>query len=83
MYYPGYSFDCSKLLNKVEPITQTRPDQTRGKEERRKKRKRRKKKKERKERKKRKKQKKIDSSPYFYSALAQFWGISNKIFAAL
>ena len=28
----GYSFDCSKLLNRVEPITQTKPDQTRGKE---------------------------------------------------
>ena len=39
----GDSFDCSKLLNRVEPITQTKPDQTRGKEEKRKKRKRRKK----------------------------------------
>ena len=27
------SFDCSKLFNRVEPITQTRPDKTRGKEE--------------------------------------------------
>ena len=26
------SFDCCKLLNRVEPITQTKPDQTRGKE---------------------------------------------------
>ena len=33
---PGDSFDCCKLLNRVEPITQTRPDQTRGKEEKRK-----------------------------------------------
>ena len=32
----GYSFDCSKLLNTVEPITQTRPGQTRRKEEKRK-----------------------------------------------
>ena len=23
----GYSFDCSKLLNGVEPITQTRPEE--------------------------------------------------------
>ena len=37
--YPGYSFDCSKLLNRVEPITQTKPDQTRGKEKKRKRRK--------------------------------------------
>ena len=25
--YPGDSFDCSKLLNRVEPITQTRPEE--------------------------------------------------------
>ena len=24
---PGDSFDCSKLLNRVEPITQTRPEE--------------------------------------------------------
>ena len=42
MYRSGDSFDCSKLLNRVEPITQTRQDQTRGKEEKRKRRKRRK-----------------------------------------
>ena len=37
---PGDSFDCSKLLNRVEPITQTRPDQTRLEEKRKKKEKR-------------------------------------------
>merc|ERR1711947_34623 len=26
-YLSGYSFDCSKLLNRVEPITQTRPEE--------------------------------------------------------
>ena len=30
--YPGYSFDCSKLLNRVEPITQTRPEEKRKRE---------------------------------------------------
>ena len=25
--YPGYSFNCSKLLNRVESITQTRPEE--------------------------------------------------------
>merc|ERR1712074_415072 len=32
--YPGYSFNCSKLLNRVESITQTRPEEKRkrGKE---------------------------------------------------
>ena len=39
-YGPGDSFDCSKLLNRVEPITQTKPDQSRGKEEKSKRRKR-------------------------------------------
>ena len=34
------SFDCSILLNRVELITQTKPDQTRGKEEKSKRRKR-------------------------------------------
>ena len=48
------SFDCSKLLNRVEPITQTRPDQTRGKEENRKRRKMRKGEKREKEKKEKK-----------------------------
>ena len=34
--WSGDSVDCSKLLNRVEPITQTKPGQTRGKEEKRK-----------------------------------------------
>ena len=27
IYISGDSFDCSKLLNRVEPITQTRPEE--------------------------------------------------------
>merc|ERR1712208_4434 len=52
------SFDCSKLLNRVQPITQTRPDQTRGKEENRKKEKKREKEKEKREGIKKKEEKK-------------------------
>ena len=58
VYTTGDSFDCSKLLNRVEPITQTRPDQTRGKEEKRKKRKREKEKKRKREKEKKRKREK-------------------------
>ena len=27
LVWSGYRFDCSKLLNRVEPITQTRPEE--------------------------------------------------------
>ena len=67
---PGDSFDCSKLLNRVEPIIQTRPDQRkRGKEKKENKRekKERKREKEKKEKKmkKRKREKKRKNEMIF------------------
>ena len=53
----GDSFDCSKLLNRVEPITQTKPDQTRGKEEKKKREKGEKEKKEKREKREKKEKK--------------------------